>query len=363
MPKFAYEYLSGGCNDDINLAVNESDFHSIQLEPHYIKDSTHFDMSVELFGHKYDTPFGISPIGLQGMMWPNAPQILAKAATKHNIPFILSTVSTESIEKIAHITDGKAWFQLYHPKTNEHRDDIIDRVQAAQFPVFVILLDVPKFGHRPLDIKNGLSMPPRMTFNNIIEEFKNPTWAIQTLQYGLPRFETLTKYMGKGLNIKKMGAFMDSFFEGKISYDKIAYIRDKFKGKLVVKGVASKQDADICVKLGVDGMIISNHGGRQIDSGESTINTLIRLAPQYKDKISIMIDSGIRGGQDIARSFACGADFCFMGRAFMYGVGAMGSKGGDHTIELLKTELTQVLQQVGCENMADFKHHLIKNSS
>ena len=360
IPKFAFEYLIGGCNEDHNLSINSFDFKKIQLEPHYIKNYKGFDMSVELFGHRYDAPIGISPIGLQGLIWPKSPQILAKAALKHNIPYILSTVSTESIEKIAEISEGKAWFQLYHPREDTLRDDIIQRVQDAQFPVLIILIDVPMFGHRPLDIKNGLSMPPRMTLSNIMEICKKPVWALKTLQTGVPSFKSLEKYMSKHLNLSKLGKFMNDTFVGRITRDKIAVIRDKWKGKLVVKGVASEKDASIVLELGVDGIIISNHGGRQIDSGESTIQSLIKLAPKYKNKMKIMIDSGLRGGQDIARSFACGSDFSFMGRPFMYGVAALGNQGGEHTIGLLKTELSQVMQQVGCEKLEDFKQHLLK---
>ncbi len=163
IPRFAFEYLDGGCNEEINLYKNTAELREVELMPEYLKKYGGVDMKTELFGHVYDAPFGISPIGLQGLIWPNSPEILAKAAFDHNIPFTLSTVSTSSIERISEITEGRAWFQLYHPAENSLRDKIIKRAQEAGCPVLVILSDVPSFGYRSKEIKNGLAMPPRMT--------------------------------------------------------------------------------------------------------------------------------------------------------------------------------------------------------
>ena len=161
MPKFAFDYLEGGCNDEINLSRNERDFHDVLLRPRYMKKHAGADLRTELFGHVYDAPFGISPIGLQGMMWPNAPEILAAAALRHNIPYTLSTVSTASIERIAEITQSRFWFQLYHPVEDKLRDDLLRRLVAVNCPVLVVLVDVPSFGLRYREIKCGLSMPPK----------------------------------------------------------------------------------------------------------------------------------------------------------------------------------------------------------
>jgi L-lactate dehydrogenase (cytochrome) len=160
IPKFAFEYLDGGCNDDVNLKKNTQRIRDIELKPKYLVDYDKPSLKVELFGHIYDAPFGISPIGLQGLMWPKSPEILAKAAFDHNVPFVLSTVTTASIERIAEITEGKAWFQLYHPAEESVTKDILKRAEVAECPVLVILADVPSFGYRPRDIRNGLSMPP-----------------------------------------------------------------------------------------------------------------------------------------------------------------------------------------------------------
>lgn len=360
IPKFAFEYLDGGCNEDVNLQKNTSEIREVELLPYYLNVHKGSDMRTELFGHTYDAPFGIAPVGLQGLMWPKSPEILAKAAFEHNIPFILSTVSTSSIERIGEITEGKAWFQLYHPTENSIRDQIIKRAEAAQYPVLVILCDVPTFGYRPRDIRNGLALPPKMSLKNIFQIMSKPNWAIRTLINGQPAFEILKPYMPKGLNLKKLGEFMDQTFTGRLNEEKIAPIRDMWKGKIVLKGVVNEADVEKAIKLGLDGIIVSNHGGRQLDAGQSTIKPLTKFADTYGDKIEVMMDSGLRSGPDIARAMASGAKFTFLGRSFMYGVGALGKHGGNHTISILKLQLQQVMEQICCEKIENFPNHLVK---
>ncbi len=360
IPRFAFEYLDGGCNEDVNLHKNTAELRDVELKPYYLADYAGADLKTELFGHTYDAPFGIAPVGLQGLMWPNAPEILARAAREHNIPFVLSTVSTSSIERIAELTEGQFWFQLYHPADNALRDDILNRAEAAGCPVLVILCDVPTFGYRPRDIRNGLAMPPKMTLRNILQIAGKPNWALQTLLHGQPNFATMKKYMPKGLNIKQLGLYMNQTFSGRLNESKIAPIRDRWKGKLVLKGVASEEDTDMAIRLGLDGIIVSNHGGRQLDAGESTIHALAPIVNNYKNRIKIMLDSGVRSGPDVARALASGAEFAFLGRSFMYGVAALGAAGGQHTISILKTQLKQVMEQVCCDKVADLSRHLVR---
>ena len=360
IPKFAFDYLEGGCNEDVNLFRNKSDLQDIILMPQYLKKHHGCDMSVNLFGHTYDAPVGIAPIGLQGLIWPKSPEILANAALKHNMPFILSTVSTSSIERIAELSEGRSWFQLYHPADNRLRDDIIKRIAIAQCPVLVVLVDVPSFGYRPRDIKNGLAMPPKMSVRNVLQAIANPKWSIETLRAGIPGFATLKPYMPENLNLSRLGQFMNATFTGRVDVDKIAPIRDMWKGSLVLKGVVSEEDAQKAIALGADGIIVSNHGGRQLDAAQSTIKSLKNLSDKYGKQIKVMIDGGLRSGPDISRALASGAEFTFMGRPFMYGVGALGKKGGDHTISILKVQLQQIMEQLGCEKVEDFPQYLIQ---
>ncbi|SHF75402.1 L-lactate dehydrogenase (cytochrome) [Arenibacter palladensis] len=359
VPQFAFEYLDGGCNEDVSIIRNTAEIRDVQLQPRYLRNFGESSTRTKVLGMEFDAPFGISPVGLQGLMWPNSPEILAKAAHKHNVPFILSTVTTLSIERASELTEGKAWFQLYNPVDDTLRDDIIDRAEAAGCPVLVLLCDVPTFGYRPRDIRNGLALPPKMSVKNILQILGKPTWAYNTLKYGQPTFQTLKPYTPEGLNLKQLGQFMDKTFSGRLNAEKIKPIRDKWKGKLVLKGVASEQDTKDAIDMGFDGIIVSNHGGRQLDAAQSTINSL-REITQYGDQIEIMMDSGLRSGPDIARAMASGAKFTFMGRSFMYGAAALGNKGGDHTIAMLKTQFKQVMDQLCCERVEDLPNHLIK---
>lgn len=354
IPKFAFEYLDGGCNSEINLHRNTKEIRDVQLKPYYLRDYKGASLETTLFDKTYSAPFGIAPIGLQGLMWPKASEILAKAAFEHNIPFILSTVGTASIETIADITEGNAWFQLYYPVEAELRNNIIQRAADANYPTLVLLSDTPTFGYRSKEIINGLSIPPKMTVQNMLQILSRPTWALNTLMAGQPEFKTLKPYLPKGLSLKHLGLFMNKTFNGRLNPERIKPIRDKWKGKLVIKGVTNDEDVEKAIALGLDGIIVSNHGGRQLDRGESTIKPLTHIAQKYKDKITVMMDSGIRTGPDIAATMASGADFTFLGRSFMYGVAALGKQGGDHTINILKRQLGQVMEQVSCEKIKNF---------
>ena len=359
IPRFAFEYLDGGCNEDINLHKNTAELREVELLPHYLRDFNGASLKTKLFGVEYDAPVGVAPVGLQGLMWPKAPEILARAAMKHNIPFCLSTVTTSSIETIGKITDGRAWFQLYHPAEDDLRDDILKRCLNAGYENLVILCDVPTFGYRPRDIRNGLAMPPKMSVANFLQIFGRPNWALRTLFNGQPEFETLKPYIPKGLDMAQLGKFMDQTFEGRLNAEKIRIIRDKWKGRIILKGVANEVDAAEAIRLGLDGIIVSNHGGRQLDAGESSIKPLTRIAKKYGDQIVVMQDSGLRSGPDIARSLASGAAFTWMGRSFMYGTAALGEKGGNHTIAMLKMQLRQIMEQLCCERVEDLPSHLI----
>lgn len=359
MPAFAFEYLDGGCNEDVNISRNTSDIREVELEPRYLRNYGKSSIKTKVMGIEYEAPFGISPVGLQGLMWPNSPKILASAAYNHNIPFILSTVTTMDIEEASRLTEGQAWFQLYNPVEDSVRNDLLVRAQDAGCPVLVLLCDVPTFGYRPRDIRNGLALPPKMSIKNILQILGKPSWAYNTLKYGQPTFENLKPYTPEGLNLKQLGQFMDKTFSGRLNEELIKPIRDKWKGKLVLKGIASAQDTEDAIRLGFDGVIVSNHGGRQLDAGQSSIHSLQDIVIKYGDQIEIMMDSGLRSGPDIARAMACGAKFTFMGRSFMYGAAALGNEGGNHTISMFKTQFQQVMDQLCCEKVEDLPKHLI----
>lgn len=357
IPRFAFEYLSGGCNSELNLQANTARIREVSLQPYYLRDTGEVSLKTTLFGHEYDAPFGIAPIGLQGLMWPRASEILARTAFEHNVPYILSTVGTASIETIAGITEGRAWFQLYNPVADELRADLLKRARDAGLETLVVLCDTPSFGYRSREIRNGLSMPPKMTARNVAQIIARPHWALATLLAGQPRFETLRPYIPKGMNMHHLGLFMNETFSGRLSNDKLLAIRDQWPGKLVLKGIVTREDADKAIRLGADGIIVSNHGGRQLDCGLASIDSLAGMANDLRGRITLMMDSGIRTGADVANVLASGAEFCFLGRSFMYGVSALGNAGGEQVVAILSRQLKQVMEQVGAECARDLPAH------
>jgi len=359
IPRFVFDYLEGGCFDNIGLDVNRNALKKVKLAPKYLKPYSGCDLSTPLFGKTYSAPFGIAPIGLQGLIWPNAPIILAKAAKTHNIPYVLSTVSSESIEVIADVAEDNAWFQLYNPVDETIQDSILSRLKICGYKNLVVTVDIPTFGFRPNDISNGLTMPPKHGINNFIDVCKTPQWAISTLKHGIPRFKNLEPYMKEHrLELPEM---MQTMAMGKVDIDGLKRIRDKWSGNLIIKGVCSSTDLELLKEVNADGVIISNHGARQLDACESPIDVLSQMEKQKASpELTIMMDSGIRSGVDVATALASGASFSFLGRFFMYSVSALGRNGGDHAIQLLIEQLTQVLEQIRCEKPSQLSDFLVK---
>ena len=361
MPKFAFDYLVGGCMEEKALLKNRSAIEDIQLRSEFLKPFSGSNLEVELFGQTYSAPFGIAPVGLQGLMWPKAPELLARAASDLNVPYILSTVSSSSLERIAEVSEGKAWFQLYNPTDDDIRADLLKRIKAANYSVLVVTVDVPTFGYRPRDIKNGLSMPPKMTLKNIWQMATSPTWLWQTALAGKPEMETLKPYMPKNMPVDQLAEFMNKTVMGRVDLEGLKPIRDFWQGPLVIKGLVNENDVAKAVELGADGVVISNHGGRQLDAGEAPVLPLRNIAPKFGSKIKVMMDSGLRSGTNIASALACGADFTFMGRPFVYSVGALGEAGGYHLISALKLQLTQIMNQLGCTTVSDLPKFLVND--
>lgn len=361
MPRFAYQYLQGGCIDEHGLDRNNQELVQVRLRSELLQPSVNVDTSVELFGHTYAAPFGIAPVGLQGLMWPKAPEILAKSAAQMNIPYVLSTVSSASLEDIADISEGKAWYQLYNPTDTETRIDLINRLKASGYQNMMVTVDVPTFGYRVNDIKNGLSMPPKMSLSNIAQMALSPRWLLETALAGEPKMQTLIPYMPPNMPTDQLAAFMNKTVMGAVDFEALKELRDLWPGNFIIKGVVNPNDVQKAVELGADGVVISNHGARQLDCGESSIAGLQAIRQQYKDKITLLFDSGIRSGTDIAAAMASGADFTFLGRTFVYAVAALGDKGGEHAINMLLKQYTQVLSQLKCAHSSQLPDFLVNH--
>lgn len=354
MPMFAFDYLNGGCIDERGPADNRENLKRVRLSSPLLKRRSQPDYSVDLFGKRYRYPFGVAPVGLQGLMWPDTPEILAQAAADLEVPYVLSTVSSANLETIVEIAQGYAWFQFYNPTVEDVRADILRRAAQAGCDVLVVTVDVPTFGYRPKDIRNGLSMPPKMTWRNVLQMLARPAWLLGTAKAGKPEMKTLLPYMPPNTPADELQTFMNKTVMGSVDADSLRKIRDVWQGKLVIKGISRMEDADAAVEIGADGIVVSNHGARQLDAGPNLIESLIGISKKHGGTIEIIYDSGLYSGTDLAKVLACGAGFGLFGRLFVYGVAALGRRGGVHTINMLGSQFAQVSQQLGCVSRSDF---------
>ena len=359
IPGFSFDYVEGGCNSNITVDTNRLELDGVRLEPDYFSSCNSIDLSTEIFGKKYAAPIGIAPIGLSGVVWPNASAFHAKTAHEENIPFVLSSVSTTSIEKAANLAKENFWFQLYPPKDREIRTDLLKRATDAGCKTLVVTIDVPSPSWRPKDIKNGLAVPPRISVKSLYQSALRPQWSLTTLKTGMPQFETLKPYLAQTKSLKETARLIRHTLREVVDETVIKEIRHDWPGNLVIKGVNSLKDAKAAAHCGADGIIVSNHGGRQLDAAQSPVKLLPPIVDAVGEKLVVMTDSGVNSGVDVGRYLACGAKMVFAGRAFVYGTAAFGRKGGQHSFNILNSELTQLLQQLHCSSPSALKSHLI----
>ena len=349
VPRFAMDYLEGGIGEEHALRRNRTDLDNILLWPRYLRDMNRVDTGCELFGKRYDLGIGISPVGLGSMMWPGVEEILASAAQSANIPYILSTMSTTSMEKIAALAPDVAWFQLYVPADIGAMQDLVARADRAGFRVLVVTVDIPVGAKRDRELKNGLILPFRLTPRILAQILTCPEWALRTVRNGIPDFVNLKPYIRAG-KINHLSEYLSTFLLSGVTTERIRMIRELWKGPLVIKGLQSVEDVNQVIQLGVDGVMISNHAGRQLDAAPSGVQALEAIPVSTREDITVMVDSGVRTGLDVIRTRALGACSCFSGRSFFYGVAAMGNDGGRQVIEIFRDEITRTLKQLGCSS-------------
>ena len=360
LPKFSYEYVDGGSGAGIGLKRNRKALDAITLTPRYITDWKKVEMGVELFGEKYGRPFGIAPMGLASLQYPRAELAFARAGRKVNIPTSLSTACTVDIEDFGALAGENGWFQLYPPKRQEINDDLIDRAHNSGFKALMVTVDVPARGWRPRDMYNGLALPPRITLESLFNSAIRPRWSFNTLINGVPHFKTLGRY-SKNKSMRGMAEFVGEQLGQMVTSDRLKRIRDHWKGPLIIKGVMHPDDAKQAMKIGYDGILVSNHGGRQMDASPAPVEVLPDIVEAVGEKVTVMVDSGFSSGLDIVRGLALGAQFVFCGRAFMWGLSALGEKGVDHVVDLLTDEITLALTQIGCPDIAKLNASWLKS--
>ena len=353
IPKFAFDYLDGGAGRETLLTRNETVFDDVQLTPRYLRDVSSVKLSKSLLGQDYDLPFGVAPVGLAGIIWPGAEKHMAQAARKAGIPFTLSTVATFSLEEIARYVGPRGWFQLYTPHDDHMKLDLIRRAREAEFEVLVVTVDVPGPARRERTLRSGLTLPPRITLYNVLNTAFCPAYVLSLLSEGMPQFQNLLPYLKDQTGMENVSTFIGKQLGRQLSNDDFSEIRDLWPGTLIVKGLLHPEDVENVVNLGADGVLISNHGGRQSDSSPTSLQMLPAIRRQIGRRAAILIDSGIRSGLDVVRALASGADFVMLGRAFYYGVAALGARGPNHVVDILREELEQSLRQIGCTDVED----------
>jgi L-lactate dehydrogenase (cytochrome) len=350
IPHFAFEYADGGSGkEDAGIRRNWAALDAVELVPRYGVMPKLPTCEVELFGRRYNAPIGIAPMGGPSIIWPGGDLHLARAAQRTGIPYALSTAGGATIEEVARVAPDVFWFQLYRLPADDHAvsRDLVNRAEAAGCRTLVLTLDVPVRTTRPREVATGIAGAFNINLPILAQIMRAPGWAAAILQHGMPRFASLRSYVGGNPSLNEVIAFARREIQGAFTWDEVRMYRDRWKGTLIVKGILHPQDAEIAVSLGVDGIIVSNHGGRQVEALPASIDVLPAIVRQIGKRATVLMDSGVRSGSDIVRACALGANAAFAGKAFLWGLGALGEEGPDYVIDLLIEETQAALGQLG----------------
>jgi isopentenyl diphosphate isomerase/L-lactate dehydrogenase-like FMN-dependent dehydrogenase len=354
IPRFAFDYLDGGAGDEIGLRRNIEAFDALKLMPRMLVNVEKIDLSTNFFGRTWKMPFATAPIGAGGIMWPGGEEAIARAAIEAGIPYTNATPACISLERVREIAGDNAWFQLYVGRAEPMVEDLVNRAEAAGYDVMFVTVDVPVPPRRLRDLKNHFTMPFAWSPSVIWQLVQRPRWSIGTLLNGIPRFANMERYAPiKG--VQPMARYMSSQVTGKFDWESLKRLRDRWKGRIVPKGLMSVEDCLKAKEIGCDGVVVSNHGGRQLGSLPSSIEVLPAIRAAVGKDFPLIVDSGIRSGEHIVKALAAGADFCLLGRAVVYSVAAMGKPGPKMALDLLRAEMEQVLGQIGYPNLAELR--------
>lgn len=357
MPHFSFEYMDGGAGIDTGIQRNWASLDGLELMPRYGLVSRPPACNARLFGSDYAAPIGISPIGGPGTAYPGAELYLARAAQKANVPYTLGLLSGIDVEEAAKLAPDVLWFQLYRAHSNNHEIglDLARRAAACGVKVLVLTIDTPIRTTRPRETRSGITNPFRVTNRLRFDALTSPRWIAAMLRHGVPRFASLRKYMKPGMDLSQTAEWIRREIGGAFTWDEIARYREVWKGPLVLKGVLHPQDAELAVSMGIDGLFVTNHGGRQIEALPSSIDALPAIARQVAGRATLILDSGVRSGVDVARAIAVGADAAFAGKSFLWSLGALGPQGPGHLINILSEDLRATMGQLGCMKVEDLR--------
>lgn len=363
VPRFAFEYMDGGAGVDYGIKRNWAALDAVELVPRYGLTPGLPPVDVQLFGRHYAAPIAIAPMGGPGVVWPGADEALARAAQRLQVPYTLGTVAGMAIERAAELAPDVFWFQLYRFAKDDHAVgfDLVRRADAAGAHVLMLTLDVPVRTTRSRETHAGITNPFKLNARMVAGVATSPRYLMALAKHGQPKFVNFRPYLGDDVGPNAVSNFLQSQSRGAFTWDEVARYRDRWKRPLVVKGVMHPADAERAVALGVDGVVVSNHGGRQIEALPASIDVLPGVAAAVGGKATVLMDSGIRSGIDALRAIALGADGVLVGKAFLWGLGALGDEGPEHVINLMVEELRSAYGQIGARSAAEARKVVIRH--
>jgi len=364
LPRAVFDFFDGGAEDEVTLRRNAMAFEAIELLPRIMVDVSKRSLNVPILGTQAKLPLIIAPTGLAALGWPQADIALARAAGKLGIPFVVSSSSSVRLEDIARAApDTRLWFQVYVYRDRELVRSLIRRARDANFEAIVLTADVPLLGQRERDGRNGFSVPIRMTPRMLWDAVRCPGWTVGILTHGVPRMQNFVDAKSGLESVGSLAALMTANMDASVTWDDVSALRTEWPGKLALKGVLSPADAAQAVRSGFDAIVVSNHGGRQLDHAPATISVLPEIVAAVGGKIEIFLDGGVRRGSDIAKSLCLGAQAAMIGGATLFGVAAAGQPGAERALELLRAELDRCLALIGCPSAAALNSAFLRPAS
>jgi L-lactate dehydrogenase (cytochrome) len=364
VPHFVFEYMDGGAGADTGIAHNWAALDAVELVPRYGVMPSLPPIDVELFGRRYAAPIGIAPMGGPALVWPGADAAMARAAQRARVPYTLGTVGGMTIERAAELAPDVLWFQLYRMARNDHALglDLVRRAEAAGAHVLVLTIDVPVRTTRPREAAVGLGRGPfRPDLPMLLDMLGSPGWLVALMRHGRPKFAKIKLYAGESAGGDEVIRFARQEIGGAFTWDEIARFRDRWRRPMVLKGILHPLDAAKAVAMGIEGIWVSNHGGRQIEALPPAIDVLPAIVTEVGSRATTIMDSGIRSGVDVIRAAALGAQATFAGKAFLWGLGALGEAGPGHVIDLLMEEARAALGQIGAHSLAEARSVAVRH--
>lgn len=348
LPGGVFDYIDGAAEDEATMAANRAGFGRIGFRPRVLRDVSYIDPSIELLGVRRPTPMVLAPTGFTRIAHPAGELAVARAAGRAGVPYVLSTLATRSIEEVAAVSPGPLWFQVYVWRDRALVASLIDRAAAAGYEALVLTVDTAVFGRRERDVRRGYTLPPKIGVDTILDGVRRPAWTWALLNSEPITFANVT---GSGINAGEsavtLSDYVNSQFDPTLSWDDIDWVRDRWDGPILCKGIATAEDAELAVERGVDGIMISNHGGRQLEGAPAPIDIVAEIVHTVAGRADVLVDGGIRRGRDIVKALALGATACSFGRPYLYGLGAAGEAGVDHVLDLFDGDIRRTMALLG----------------